>query len=199
MLYALKHKEGLDVYDAFEESFKEYGLPRSIVTDNGTEFHNELINSLLEKHKIHHISGQSYNAKANAIAEASNGFVRQILRALFVQKGNTIWYNSLQDIMKTINDTAPESTGIPRSVLYFNGDKKFKTKIKRINEIKRTENQPKFSVGDIVRISKQVLDKEVRKQIKQGNSKLVIVQFSKELYRVVKVLQSKKLIKSNAE
>jgi hypothetical protein len=98
--------------------------------------------------------------------------------------------------MKTINDTAPESTGIPRSVLYFNGDKKFKTKIKRINEIKRTENQPNFSVGDIVRISKQVLDKEVRKQIKQGNSKLVTVQLSKELYRVVKVLQSNKLIKS---
>jgi hypothetical protein len=70
--------------------------------------------------------------------------------------------------MKTINDSAPESTGIPRSVIYFNGDKKFKTKIKRINEIKRTENKPKFSVGDIVRISKQVLDKEVRKQIKKG-------------------------------
>jgi hypothetical protein len=35
MLYALKHKEGLDVYNAFEEAFKEYGFPRSIVTDNG--------------------------------------------------------------------------------------------------------------------------------------------------------------------
>jgi hypothetical protein len=95
MLYRLKHKEALDIYNAFEEAFKEYGTPSAINTDLGTEFHNEVVSSLFQKIKVKHLSGESYNPKANALAEASNGFIRQVLKQLFLQKGNTIWYNDL--------------------------------------------------------------------------------------------------------
>jgi hypothetical protein len=98
-------------------------------------------------------------------------------------------------VQTAINDTAPYSTGIPRSVLYYERDKEFQQQKRVENTQEKIQEQKQgFQVGDIVRIAEQTIDSEVRKKIKSGLSKLVIANFSKELYRVVKVIRPRRVV-----
>jgi transposase InsO family protein len=137
MLAGLKTKEAREVVKAFEEQilpqttgeyWHEYC--KTLVTDNGTEFKNEQMTEFCEENNIKQVFGLSYSPKSNALAEATNNIIRNILRHLFIKNGNTIWYNKLEEITKSINDTAPESTERPRSEVYLQG--------KHIDSIHRT-------------------------------------------------------------
>jgi transposase InsO family protein len=44
---ALEHKEAREVYNSIREIFFLFGAPRILQSDNGREFVNQLINSLL--------------------------------------------------------------------------------------------------------------------------------------------------------
>jgi transposase InsO family protein len=190
MMYALKHKEALDIYNAFEKAFKNYGIPKAINSDLGLEFHNEVVTSLFRKEGVKHLSSVSYNPKGNALAEATNGYVRRVLKQLFLEKGNLIWYNDLDRVQKSINDTAPNSTGKPRSVLYYQKDGEFQQQNKKQNKQEKLQEQKNtFEIGDIVRIALKTIETEIRKKIKMNLSKLVIANFSKELYEVVKIIK----------
>ncbi|KAH0661855.1 hypothetical protein KY284_026786 [Solanum tuberosum] len=59
-----------------------YGIPRCIVTDNGTPFNNKLISSLCEKFSFKQHKSSMYNAPANGLDEAFN-------KTLEIQEGLT--------------------------------------------------------------------------------------------------------------
>jgi transposase InsO family protein len=126
MLAKLKSKESREVIKSFEEQILpqttgEYwgNYCKTLITDNGTEFKNEQMSEFCKENSIKQVFGLSYSPKSNALAEATNNIIRNILRHLFIKNGNTKWCDYLNEITKSINDTAPESTGRPRSEVYL--------------------------------------------------------------------------------
>jgi hypothetical protein len=103
MLARLKTKEAREVVKAFEEQILPqtsgdywHNYCNTLVTDNGTEFKNEQMTQFCEENNIKQVFGLSYSPKSNALCEATNGVIRNILRHLFIKNGNTIWYNNVR-------------------------------------------------------------------------------------------------------
>ena len=48
----------------FEEIFVRYGVPREIVTDQGTQFTSKLVKDITEKYKIKHRKSTPYHPQA---------------------------------------------------------------------------------------------------------------------------------------
>jgi transposase InsO family protein len=201
MLARLKTKEAREVVKAFEDQILpqttgEYWHTycKTLITDNGTEFKNEQTTQFCEENNIKQVFGLSYSPKSNALCEATNGIIRNILRHLFLKNGNTIWYNNLNEITKSINDTAPESTGRPRSAVYLQGEYIDSIHRANLDKKKRTIETAKsnaLQVGDKVRVSLNEIETKIHKKNKQGLQKYVIARFSYEIYTIVKILKSK--------
>ena len=49
----------------FEEIFVRYGVPREIVTDQGTQFTSKLVKDIIEKYQIKHRRSTPYHLQAN--------------------------------------------------------------------------------------------------------------------------------------
>jgi hypothetical protein len=111
-----------------------------------------------------------------------------------LKNGNTIWYNKLEEITKSINDTAPESTGRPRSAVYLDGKHIETIHRANLDKKKRTNETAKLNalqVGDKVRVSLNEIETSIRKKNKQGLQKYVIARFSYEIYTIKKFIKSK--------
>ena len=57
-----------------------YGIPRCIVTDDGTPFNNKLMSSLCEKFSFKQHKSSMYNAPANGLAKAFNKTLGNLLK-----------------------------------------------------------------------------------------------------------------------
>ncbi|XP_047264129.1 uncharacterized protein LOC124896590 [Capsicum annuum] len=73
---------GLDVVGPLPKSSKEqmYGIPRCIVTDNGTPFNNKLMKTLCKKFNFKQHKSSMYNTPANGLAEAFNKTLSNLLK-----------------------------------------------------------------------------------------------------------------------
>jgi hypothetical protein len=196
-LVKLKNKEPASIVTALREICilqANNNYPRVLVSDNGTEFKNQLMDEFAKENNIKQIFGRSYSPKSNALCEATNGVIRNILRALFIKNGNTKWCDYLEEVRKSINDTAPSSTERPRSEVYIQGlhanEILEKNRIIKTQEQRQNDNL-KFNIGDKVRISLLATDTKIREKFKSNNSKYVVVRFSKEIYTVNKIIKSK--------
>lgn len=63
----------------FESIITRYGCPLEIVSDRGTHFLNQVIESLTRHFQIKHRKTTPYNPKANGLIEKSNGLLCKIL------------------------------------------------------------------------------------------------------------------------
>jgi hypothetical protein len=99
----VKRKEGKLMAEAIAKQFKKGSKPRYIQTDLGKEFYNGHVKGLLEKHNIQHYSVNS-QFKA-ALVERFNRTLREKLNRYFTHKGHKVWYNILDIIINTYNNT----------------------------------------------------------------------------------------------
>ena len=60
--------------------FSQFGLPESIVSDNGTCFTSSTFNSFLKQHGIAHITSAPYHPSTNGLAERSVQLVKKGLK-----------------------------------------------------------------------------------------------------------------------
>ena len=73
MDYVTKWVEDKSLYSAneqsvdfmFEEIFTHFGVPRDIVTDQGTQFTFNLVKAITEKYQIKHQKSTPYHPQAN--------------------------------------------------------------------------------------------------------------------------------------
>jgi hypothetical protein len=156
------------------------------------EFKNQFMTEFCTENNIKQIFGLPYNPRSNSLAETSNKIVRNSLQRLFVQNANLNWCDHLDTVMKSINDTRVYSTGIPRSDAYENNKGKENIKASMVTKGKaQQDNMNQLQVGDKVRVSLSSLNTNLRKKIKEGNQKYVIVTYSYEIYEIVRVYKSK--------
>ena len=96
--------------------------------------------------KIYHTNS---HLKA-VIIERFNRSLRELMMRHFVNNNNTIWYNILPKLIKIYNNRYHSTIKIKPIDLNKNNEKYIKENIYTYN---KTSNNPKFKIGDLVRIS----------------------------------------------
>eukprot|EP00253_Pinus_taeda_P010386 PITA_10386 len=102
----------------FEEIIVRYGVPRQIVTDQGTQFTSKLVRDLTEKYKIKHRKSTPYHPQANGQVESTNKFLENIMTKT-VQLNRRDWYEKLKDALWAYRITWKNTTGFsPYQLVY---------------------------------------------------------------------------------
>ncbi|KAG9453452.1 hypothetical protein H6P81_006356 [Aristolochia fimbriata] len=95
-----------------------YGVPRYIMTDNGTPFRNKTMDNFCEKFSIRQRTSTAYNPAANGLAEAFNKTLCKILKKT-VAGNKKDWHERLGEALwayRIASRTPTEST--PYSLVY---------------------------------------------------------------------------------
>ena len=75
-----------------------FGVPRALISDEGTHFVNRLMNSLLERYNVKHRVATPYHPQTNGQAEVSNREIKSILEKV-VQPNRKDWSVKLDDAL----------------------------------------------------------------------------------------------------
>ncbi|KAL1544413.1 protein NYNRIN-like [Salvia divinorum] len=78
--------------------FARFGVPRAIISDQGTHFFNRMIEALMKKYGVHHRLSSPYHPQANGQAEVSNREIKNILEKT-VNPSRKDWSKRLDDAL----------------------------------------------------------------------------------------------------
>jgi hypothetical protein len=196
-LRPLKTQTAINVRNALRNIVIETKTyPRIIQADNGSEFSKET-SAWMEENNITYIKTLSYSPESNGLVEGKNKIVRKILREIMIRKNSRNWTNYLQicaDLMNTQkNGTTKENPDdIWNEGHDLEGDKNeaiIRLHKNRIANAVKNNSTEEYKVGDYVRVKMATLYSSVRKVIKSGDKKLLVVNYSPTLYQIKSVLQ----------
>lgn len=150
--YALKNKSAVEVTKAMDSILNRLGHPiNNLHVDNGTEFYNKPMQTLLAKRKIKLYS--TFTTKKAAIVERFNRTLKNKMWKKFSFQGTHKWVDILQSLIDEYNNTnhrtikmKPMDVNHSNEMLLLNTIYRLKAPIKKTNT--------KFKVGSFVRISK---------------------------------------------
>jgi hypothetical protein len=93
-----------------EKIYCRHGAPSMLITDNGTEFVNELVKQISILLNIGRISTTPYNPRANGLVEQHNATLKMMLSA-YVNKYQDDWDLYIPHVAYAYNTTISTSTG----------------------------------------------------------------------------------------
>jgi hypothetical protein len=210
-LYPLKKKEAIYTTDALKYCIEKEAKvqPKIIQSDNGGEFLSEF-DDYLKENNIYHHKNDSHSPNQNAIVERSNLGVRKIIKSYNLVGNDLIWYNKLGNVEENINtqyhsalksppnqiwqqtNTKISARKLPQSIASVNPKLYAQNSILREAKQKiEKEKTKEFEVNDVVRIKMSIIFSNVRKQLKAGNSKQIVVNYTPILFKIVRVIKSK--------
>ena len=171
-LCGLKNKEAHAITNKLRPILEREN-PKAINLDNGGEFSKDNI-PLFQEFGIKIVRSKSH--VPISIIENLNGQVRKHLSQIFVHTGKLNWVNHLADIEENMNNF----NALPKNVL------KREQEVKERKENPPARPEPKFKVGDYVRILQSANDNKIRQEIKQHQQKYINVKYSIRLYKIYK-------------
>ena len=92
------------------EVFCEYGTPRILQSDNGTEFVNQVIRTLTVLHGIDHRLSSAYHPSTNGLVERRNKEVSRALKK-FSEGTYALWSEWLSLVLLGLNEAISQYTG----------------------------------------------------------------------------------------
>jgi len=102
----------------FEEIFVRYGVPREIVTDQGTQFTSRLVQEITKKYQIKHRRSTPYHPQANGQVESTNKTLEGIMTKI-VATNRKNWANKLNEALWAYRITWKDTTGFsPYQLVY---------------------------------------------------------------------------------
>ena len=141
----LKDKKGISIVNAFKQTLKESNSkPNKIWVDKGSEFYNSSFKKLLKDNDIKMYS--TNNEGKSVIAER---FIRTLKNKIYkymTSISKNVYIDKLDDIVKKYNNTYHTSIKMKPVDVKNNTHIGFKNNV--------NDKNPKFKVGDHVRISK---------------------------------------------
>ena len=141
----LKDKKCISIVNAFQEIFDDSKRkPNKIWVDKGSEFYNNSFKEWLKDNDI--VMYSTFNNKQSIVAER---FIRTLKNKIYKYMtaiSKNVYINNLDDIVKEYNNT------YHRTIKMKHIDVKGNTYIDFKKEINNKD--PKFKIGDHVRISK---------------------------------------------
>ncbi len=85
-LVIIPDKEATTVSSAFVDQWCHiFGNPKTVVTDQGLEFTNDVLKSILDERKVSHSTTTAYHPQANGQAEVFNRTMGRFLRAMLTE------------------------------------------------------------------------------------------------------------------
>lgn len=149
---------------------------KHLQTDQGTEFFNSTVPSLLNSHNINHY--YTYSDKKASIVERFNRTLKGEMWKLFSEQGSYKWIHILPEIITKYNNKKHRTIGVRPIDVNKHNEKEILLKIVRSR--KRKLYKQKFNKGDKVRISLRF------KQMTKG----YWPRWSNEIYTVWKIQQT---------
>ena len=112
-------KNAVDTADALITYFSLYGLPDEIICDQGTEFSNNIVKELLEKHKIQLNFCTPRNPNSNSLIERLHSILNENLRILQIADKETSITKLIKLAILAYNSTTHSTTTFAPVKLLF--------------------------------------------------------------------------------
>eukprot|EP00253_Pinus_taeda_P028167 PITA_28167 len=110
--------ENLVVNFLYEDIFTRFGVPREIVTDQGSQFTSNLVEKLMEEYKIKHRRSTPYHPQANGQVESTNKVLESIITKT-VHLHRRDWAERLLEALWAYRTTWRNTTGnCPYELVY---------------------------------------------------------------------------------
>ena len=106
------------VIESLEKIFCTHGLPRSLKTDNGTQFVSDEFERFLKKNDIDHRTSTPLWPQANGEVQRHNRSLLKTLKTAKAEKKN-IW-TEMRKLLTAYRTTSHTSTGVMPAKLLFN-------------------------------------------------------------------------------
>lgn len=200
-LSKLKHKEAADTTAALRGIINRNGIaPDHLLSDNGTEWLGDFQQFCTENNIKQHFT-RSYSPEANGVVERMNKEIRKIMHAFFVRNHNKVWYNIIDKIGDNKNSSYNSSVGNAPADIWtaekdeqrmLPTDAKYKARAELVKRGKRKLEQFKeednLQVGQLVRVKMSSIFANIRKLVKDKNTKQIVVSYTPELFVVNRVI-----------
>ena len=149
----LKNKEGETVVKAFKTIFEEGRIPKKLWTDKGKEFYNKKMDDLRKLNNIELYSTE--NEEKSSIAERWIRTMKEKMFKYFTDNNTYKYIDVLPDLVEDYNNTVHSSTKL--TPIEASKKKNELTVWRNLypDRYKTSRLNPKFSVGDEVRITKK--------------------------------------------
>jgi hypothetical protein len=135
-----------DVLIRFKERFGRY--PKAAQFDDGKEFYNVEVKTLLRDHDVHYFSMRTF--RKAALVERFNRTLKTRMWKYFTENRTRVWVDVLPAFVRSYNNTTHRTTGMrPVDVNEGNKDKVW-TRV--YGYPLSSFPEPKFGVGDHVRV-----------------------------------------------
>ena len=216
----LKNKEGITTRNALDSICSDNNTyPLIIQSDNGGEFIDQSVKDWATEHEIKLVRTLSYSPSSNGLIENFNNILRKMIREGFIRNNNLIWVDYLDQYIENRNNSKHSTTKYTPNQIWRQGrdtldklTKKQKDKIREEDKITKTDDEilnkvvvrledkagkmldkakEDFVKGQPVRVLMSALNSKIRKLIKSGNSKYIVVKYSPELYYIDNILTPK--------
>ncbi|KAK8720750.1 hypothetical protein OTU49_013126, partial [Cherax quadricarinatus] len=118
-LVPIPDKTAETVASAFREHVVlRHTCPRVLLSDNGSEFINGIMQDLCSRFNIHQAPVAPHHPASNGLAERTNRKVLEVLRVT-VNPSCTTWDEAIPDVQCTLNSSLNSSIGeTPHFALY---------------------------------------------------------------------------------
>ena len=141
----LKDKKGVSIVNAFQKILKESNRkPNKVWVDKGSEFYNDSFKKWFKDNDIEMHS--THNEVKSVVAERFNRTLKTKIYKYMTSISNSVYINKLDDIVNEYNNT--HHTTIKMKPVNVK-DNTYIDASKEVND-----KDPKFKVGNCVRISK---------------------------------------------
>ena len=101
---------------------KTFGQPSQLVSDNGTQYVNDIVAAYLELLGTEHVRITAYSHQENSIVERSHKETLRHLRALvYDARTHNNWSDFLGNVQHIMNNTVHETLGVAPARLVFGG------------------------------------------------------------------------------
>jgi hypothetical protein len=167
----IKHKTGDEVTKAFAKIFRDK-KPKMIQTDKGTEFINKVTQKLFTNEGVHWFTTE--NETKAQIVERFNRTLKEKMYRYFTANKTKRWINVLNDLVSNYNNSYHRSIKMTPAEAVNNPD----TAWRNLYSKTPLRREPKFSVGQFVRISLH------REKFKRG----YLANYSDEIFVITEVL-----------
>lgn len=118
-LYPIPNKEKETIVDLIVTKFiAEWGTPKLLVSDKGTEFKNKHMKEVTDLLKIQKINTTPSNPRSNGLVEQHNSTMKDML-SHFVNNLHNDWDEHLSKVMYCYNSTINSITGFTPYYLMF--------------------------------------------------------------------------------
>ena len=144
----MKNKSAASLVVALQSTFVD-GWPQTLQTDDGKEFRNKSVQSLLRSYDIHHFSTHNAETKA-AIVERFNRTLKSRMWRYFTRRQSWRYIDILPNLMRSYNNAPHRSIGMAPSQVNARNQEQVWQRLYGHDG----KGVPKLHVSDRVRVSK---------------------------------------------